>query len=564
MVHIGLGRADRNLVTVGVEQMMNRADFGNTVEGVTFAEFNDECARMAAIGTSLHRSEDFWDPRAIHSNTQYADLDPVLFPSQPIWLDHRGSWVEYEDYYIGSHARYVVINDADGSLTGTGGPSYLINNPNIMYDDHCEYRSAMGGYLCVNSCFRLIETEFQENVPNGQLRQGSIAHTWFDGEQSKTTTTLNHLIGRDDDEFEENSGDPSIFFTLLPADEPILLEVDAPHGYPASMLLRSKGNPFSEGRCDGQIIIRVAASSDSFVWRPVKVEDAIPPCDTSQIMTKPTLDYICVEGKLVLEVRFSSTQDMELELEHVTAPQGVPCTGQPIQHMCDLLPSSHVWRAIADGSVRSTFMQPAYDDSLWPHVGSGRFGFATWPLVDVEVPQVSLTGLTIYFRTTFTWDTTYCINNIILRVRFDDGLRCFVNGVQDINENLPAGSIDDNTESDSGKDSSERETWNDLTLSLQHFNTGHGDENVIACELHNQAIWSYDMLFEAVVVAETDNQCDVDCEVGPFGPFGACVKQAHGEDGVQWRRRHVQIAPQNNGEDCPGLWDSQVYCVLSV
>ncbi len=194
------------------------------------------------------------------------------------------------------------------------------------------------------------------------------------------------------------------------------------------------------------------------------------------------------QNVLVAEVHCAGGDDadffFDLELNAVRA--------EPI--MVELIPrEADNWKysdsdwgpGAADGeaSMDANWPQKAYDDDTWM-TGQGPFGYGENP----EDPQtVSPSAPTVYFRKAFTLDDPDITHLRVLLLR-DDGAVLYVNGIEILRSNMPAGDISHTTSPVKALGSVEEGRYIsvDVPLSdLAGLALGTGpDGNVMAVEIH--------------------------------------------------------------------------------
>jgi hypothetical protein len=144
------------------------------------------------------------------------------------------------------------------------------------------------------------------------------------------------------------------------------------------------------------------------------------------------------------------------------------------------VPGGQTWRYLDDGSDQGTaWRAPGFDDRGW-RSGVGEFGYGDGgERTKIEFgPDPTDKHVTTYFRTTFTADATPTSASIYMRV--DDGAVVYVNGVEAVRDNMPAGPIDVDSRAfarDGGAEESSRHHTIDPSLIRPGANT-------IAVEVH--------------------------------------------------------------------------------
>jgi len=136
-----------------------------------------------------------------------------------------------------------------------------------------------------------------------------------------------------------------------------------------------------------------------------------------------------------------------------------------------------------DGLSR-VWTDPDFDDSSWP-TGAGQFGYGDGD----ETTVVVASHITYLFRTSFSAGDTP--DDLILDLLRDDSAIVYLNGVEVLRDNLPAGPIDASTPSSSTGPENNRSTFYLDPLDLLPNQT-----NTLAVEIHNASTTSSDISFD--------------------------------------------------------------------
>ncbi|MEM9825989.1 MAG: lamin tail domain-containing protein [Planctomycetota bacterium] len=146
----------------------------------------------------------------------------------------------------------------------------------------------------------------------------------------------------------------------------------------------------------------------------------------------------------------------------------------------------------------TTWMDAGFDDSGWA-TGVGEFGYGDGD----EATVISFGGdaankhITSYFRKSFTVDRDDA-TSLTLRIRRDDGIVVYLNGVEVARDNLPAGIIDYQTTANSAIGGAAESSLLTFTLDPSLLLLG---QNVLAVELHQFSPTSSDTSFDAELSA---------------------------------------------------------------
>ncbi|MGK0188331.1 MAG: hypothetical protein ACI9R3_004123 [Verrucomicrobiales bacterium] len=165
------------------------------------------------------------------------------------------------------------------------------------------------------------------------------------------------------------------------------------------------------------------------------------------------------------------------------------------------LSSGHIWRFLDDGSNQeSAWQAAAFDDSNWQS-GPSSLGYGS----DNEDAGTTV-GFgadssnkqpTTYFRTTVDIQDPSIFFGFLLRVKYDDGVAIYINGSEQLRQNLAAGAaFDDFAQGTIGDEGG----WKDITLPTTALRAG---TNTIAVEIHQGSATSSDIRLDMVLRGET-------------------------------------------------------------
>ncbi|MGO3184500.1 MAG: alkaline phosphatase PhoX [Aequorivita sp.] len=135
----------------------------------------------------------------------------------------------------------------------------------------------------------------------------------------------------------------------------------------------------------------------------------------------------------------------------------------------------------------------AYDDSAW-EIGASKFGYGDGDEITTLSfgPDANNKYPTYYFRYEFNIVDTSLYGDLIFSLLRDDGAVVYLNGVEIIRDNMPAGTINYNTFAASTVPSSDENTFFNFTVA----NLLQNGDNVIAVEIHQRSGSSSDLGFD--------------------------------------------------------------------
>lgn len=164
-----------------------------------------------------------------------------------------------------------------------------------------------------------------------------------------------------------------------------------------------------------------------------------------------------------------------------------------------LVPAGATWRYRDDGSDQGTaWRENAFDDASWAQgaaeLGYGDGGEATILGCGPSAPACN-TGnfITNYFRKSFVVADASSIAALELRLLRDDGAVVYLNGVEIVRTNMPAGPIGSSTLAPTAIGGAAESTFLVFPLAASVVTNG---TNVLAVEVHQQAPTSSDISFD--------------------------------------------------------------------
>lgn len=149
---------------------------------------------------------------------------------------------------------------------------------------------------------------------------------------------------------------------------------------------------------------------------------------------------------------------------------------------------------------------PSFDIGAWPK-GNGPLGYGDPVTTTIKKPLN-----TAYFNKDFTVNLADLSATMELGVMRDDGIVVFLNGIEIVRDNMPAGVIDYNTISSGTIDGANESIYNIFSIPKANFVQGI---NRISIELHNRGASSSDLRMDAYlkkvtvpVVIPPDTSCN--------------------------------------------------------
>jgi len=179
--------------------------------------------------------------------------------------------------------------------------------------------------------------------------------------------------------------------------------------------------------------------------------------------------------------------DLELKEKPYLAPTNFP------------LVTNSVWRYLDDGTDQGTvWIDSSFNDAAWAF-GPGKLGYSDNPATTLSFgPNASNKFITYYFRKPiFIADTSVLSDTIELNILRDDGAIVYINGVERVRTNMPAGTINYLTWSTNVTDGADESTYFQYLLPKTAFKNGI---NTLAVEVHQRDGTSSDMGFDMSIL----------------------------------------------------------------
>jgi fibronectin type 3 domain-containing protein len=197
-----------------------------------------------------------------------------------------------------------------------------------------------------------------------------------------------------------------------------------------------------------------------------------------------------------------------------------------------LIPAGSVWRYLANGSNQGTIWRTptaAFDDSSWPS-GPAELGYGDGDEETVvpSGPDANTRYITTYFRHAFNVDNPEIFTALNLRVKRDDGVVVYLNGIEQWRNNMPSGSI--NYLTPASTSAPDENVFIPVTVAATNLARGR---NVLAVEIHQVDTTSTDISFDLELVGSTT----VSLVRGPYLQIGTPTSIR-----VRWRT----VVPTNS------------------
>ena len=158
-----------------------------------------------------------------------------------------------------------------------------------------------------------------------------------------------------------------------------------------------------------------------------------------------------------------------------------------------LVAQGSVWRFLDNDSNQVTTWQSAsFDDMAWTS-GPAPLGYGDPMSTTVNSGPINNRYITTYLRKTFGVTDPSRYATLILQLRRDDGAVIYLNGIEVVRSNMPAGTVTYQTLASATVDGANETTFFSYTLSSSALAAGN---NTLAVEIHQRAINSSDIGFD--------------------------------------------------------------------
>ncbi|WP_167546579.1 lamin tail domain-containing protein [Stieleria maiorica] len=200
----------------------------------------------------------------------------------------------------------------------------------------------------------------------------------------------------------------------------------------------------------------------------------------------------------------------------------------PMQVDVTVVNSGDTWNYLDDGTQPpANWASMAFEDQSWKS-GPSELGYGDGD----EATVVSFGGnssdkhITTYFRRRFNADLSGGnLTTATLRVRRDDGVAIYINGVEAVRNNLPAGPLTSATTASGVVGGGDESTWYEFSIDPALL---HNGVNLIAAEVHQVSGTSSDITFDAELIVSRQNASPI-----PLTESTRVKARTLG-DGAQW------------------------------
>jgi hypothetical protein len=168
-----------------------------------------------------------------------------------------------------------------------------------------------------------------------------------------------------------------------------------------------------------------------------------------------------------------------------------------------LIAAGSVWKYLDDGSDQGTaWRSPSFDDSTWAS-GPAQLGYGDGDEATIigYGPSASDRFVTSYFRHTFMVADASRFSRLTLRLLRDDGAVVYLNGIEVVRSNMPAGAID--YRSLAPENTPDERRFFEVTIDRsQNPSLLVNGANVLAVEVHQSWFTSSDVSFDAELLGD--------------------------------------------------------------
>jgi len=248
----------------------------------------------------------------------------------------------------------------------------------------------------------------------------------------------------------------------------------------------------------------------SFTVHPVSVDYSV--ATASGVIASGTLTFTpgetvkkiilppaMVQGVTLVQVTLSSPVGGEITGDEKAYLANPPATPTPTS--TTIIPYGSTWKYLDDGSNQGTaWRNPGFNDEAWAS-GAAQLGFGDSPADEATIIRrintvTGTTNITFYFRRLATFPDLMQFGTFTLNLLRDDAGVVYFNGTEVFRSpNLPSGTISFNTLANATGENSI-----DTTNIINSGTLLSNGVNVVACEIHQQALSSSDVSFDLQLV----------------------------------------------------------------
>jgi len=164
-----------------------------------------------------------------------------------------------------------------------------------------------------------------------------------------------------------------------------------------------------------------------------------------------------------------------------------------------LITTGSFWKYLDDGSyLGSSWIENNYDDASWAE-GQAELGYGDGDETTVVNygDDSNQKHITTYFRKIFSVSDPNSVNDLIARLKRDDGAVVYLNGNEVIRSNISSGDITAETVASTAVSSDEEDAFYEYTIPSNDLVAG---ENCVAVEIHQISETSSDISFDFELV----------------------------------------------------------------
>ncbi len=213
----------------------------------------------------------------------------------------------------------------------------------------------------------------------------------------------------------------------------------------------------------------------------------------------------------------------------------------PIFAQTPVISSGQAWKYLDNGTDQGTAWRGVgFNDASWAS-GPSQLGYGDGD----EATVVSYGGnasnkyITTYFRKTFSISSLN--TNYLLRIKRDDGVAVYINGVEVFRDNLAA---NPNYQTLATNATDDGNTWLETSIAASNFQIGN---NTIAVEIHQTTISSSDISFDCELIGLSSYTVTR----GPYLQMGTSSSMQ-----IRWRTNAASTTKVNYGTTPSSLTSS--------
>lgn len=217
--------------------------------------------------------------------------------------------------------------------------------------------------------------------------------------------------------------------------------------------------------------------------------------NTLQTASIPTTAFVAGNNVIAVEIHQNSATSSDLSFD-------MQLIGNPPAAVT-FIPFNSVWKYLDNNTRPAGWETSGYSDAAWAS-GNAQLGYGDGDEATVVSygPDPNNKYMTTYFRKNVNITNPSTYSSFTINLIRDDGAVVYVNGVEVVRDNMPAGPILHTTGASSNVGGAAESTAYPFTIASSYFVNGN---NTIAVEVHQDVPTSSDISFDLELTASNDS-----------------------------------------------------------